>query len=431
MSESERVNVPMKKMESSPHLLLVTHWYEPEAGVPQRRWADLIPRLIAAGIDVSVLAPPPHYPAGKLLSQAADVQTGAVTTGRHGEEIVRVRFRPHTQRLRSRSWDQLVAATDSIARGLRHCRAKQRRPQVVLGTVPAIPSMFAAWVLARLLGARCVIEMRDAWPDLIYSSGLLGRTGPRAWFVQLVHRVVSLLLNRADAIVTTTEAFARVLRSRGAKRVVVIRHSTDFGQVTPAVGPLQNRPLRAVYVGTIGRAQGLDVVVHAARAVVERGHPIEVRLVGAGVEGRALQDLATALGAPVTVEPRIPHEGVAALYAGADTAIVCLRDWLPLEWTVPSKLYEVMASGRYITGCVAGEAAGLILGQGAGSVVPPGDVAALADLWSEWAAAGRVPEPDPKALAWVAANADADALAAEYARLIESLARPAAEDPSR
>ncbi|MEL7976625.1 glycosyltransferase family 4 protein [Isoptericola sp. F-RaC21] len=421
-------------------MLLVTHHYPPEHGAPQRRWDTLTPRLMEAGVDVAVLAPPPHYPSGRLQDAGADYRPGSVSRGRHGERVVRTRFRPHAADLLSRTADQAVAAASAVVLGLRHFRRGAVRPDVVVGTVPGIPSMFAAWLLARLLRARLVIEMRDAWPDLIEPSGVLDArrslasrvlAGARA----LAHRAVTRLQARADAVVTTTETFAQVLLERGVRRVAVVRNGTSFQPLTAAdaegaadvSSPPDDgatppaRPLRVVYAGTVGRAQDLQSVVCAAAQVARRGLPLDVRVVGAGARVPFLEGLAAELEAPVTFVGPVPHDEIRRYYAWADTVVVSLRDWKPLEWTVPSKLYEVMASGAYATACVAGEAAALVQRSGAGSVVPPGDVDALTELWSGWAASGDVPAADPLAAQWVARNADDDTLAARYLDLLRSL----------
>jgi glycosyltransferase involved in cell wall biosynthesis len=274
-----------------------------------------------------------------------------------------------------------------------------------------------------------VVEMRDAWPDLIEPSGIFNASRPvrsrlAAGARTVAHRAVSRLQARADTVVTTTETFAHVLRERGLARVAVVRNGTSFQRLErlPDAGAeRENRPFRAVYAGTIGRAQDLETVVRAATEVLRRGQRIEVHIVGSGSEVPALQRLVTELDAPVRIGGSVPHDDVRRLYEWADTVIVSLRDWQPLEWTVPSKLYEVMASGAYVTACVAGEAADLVLDLGAGAVVPPGDVDALADLWTSLAKSDIAPTASPAAAAWVAENADDDVLADRYVRLVHRL----------
>jgi len=421
-----------RKPSPGHRVLLVTHHYAPETGAPQRRWGALVARFVSAGVDVSVLTPPPHYPSGTLTPGSVDQLPGTVSRGAHGERIIRVQYREHTTSLVSRTADHLVAAASSIDLGLRRLRRRTHRPTVVIGTVPGIPSMFAAWALARIFRAALVVEMRDAWPDLIRPSGIMTgslaqRRPGRAFATTLAHRVITRLQSRADLVVTTTETFADVLRSRGARNVAVVRNGTAFPVVSrPVVVPgtdLEPRPFRVVYAGTLGRSQGLEVAVRAAAVVESRGLPIEVRIVGAGNDAAQLAALARSLGAPVTVGPPIPHTEIEALYEWADTLVVSLRDWEPFQWTVPSKLYEVMASGHHVTACVAGESAELVLALEAGDVVPPGDVEALANLWAGYAESGVAPVASRAASAWVAIHANDDVLAATYLSLLDDLAR--------
>lgn len=408
-------------------ILLVTHHFAPETGAPQRRWGALTGHLVPAGFPVTVLAPPPHYPSGKFTHSSPAFRPGSVATGSNGEKIIRVNFREHSQGLGSRATDQLVAAISSVLRGI---RPSAGRPAVVIATVPGIPSVVAGWALARWHRAKFVVEMRDAWPDLIEPSGILlrrGRSGSlrrrlRDLAARAVHRAVTRIQTRADLVVTTTAAFAEVLRTRGVRAVAVVRNGTAFAPVrgnAPVL--LEGRPLRVVYAGTVGRSQGLEVAVRAAALVQERGHALDVRIVGHGNELAPLRLLAAELGAPVRVEPSVPSTEVRDLYAWADTVVVSLRDWEPFEWTVPSKLYEVMASGVLASASLAGEAANLVTMNGAGAVVRPGDVEGLADLWCGWLSDGVVPAASSDAAAWVAEHASDEVLGRRYAELLDGL----------
>ncbi|WP_165399916.1 glycosyltransferase family 4 protein [Xylanimonas ulmi] len=426
----------------------MTHHFTPEAGAPVRRWEALIERLSPLGFEFGVLAPPPHHASGKLIDPAPQYRPGRVSTGPRGERIVRTCYRAHSTGLLSRTRDQVVAAASAVPLGLRHFRHRSTRPHIVIGTVPGIPSMFAAWALARLLGAKYVVEMRDAWPDLIAPSGMLGtssrlgvRRRLRLFLTRMAHRSITRLQSRADLVVTTTETFGAVLRERGQRSVAVVRNGTKLPMAThefdtpradagasdplcqrPPDRPGVDRPLRALYLGTIGRAQSLDCVVKAAAIVAQRGHKLEVRIVGRGAHTARVRHLARRLEAPVSVETPVPHDEALELYRWADTAVIALHGWGPFEWTIPSKVYEVMARGTTVTAALAGEAADLVRDHGAGVVVEPDNPEALAGLWCSWCEAGAVPPVSPDAARWVEEHATWDVLAEEYARVLGGLA---------
>lgn len=406
------------------HIVLVTHYYAPEVGAPQRRWGALIQRFIAAGHRVTVLAPSPHYPEGYARRLPRSLRPGARGAGPWGEHVIRLRFRPHGPGLRSRVADQLVTALDATVQGLLDLHGR-RRPDVIVATVPGIPSMGAGTVLARALRVPLVVEMRDAWPDLVAPSGMLGtgrrHRGWRARVTRRIHAALTRRQRRAAAVVTTTSAFADVMRQRGVRHVDVIRNGADLEEV-PFLGPrVGDGPLRVVYVGTVGRSQGLHTAVEAAAELARRRVPIELRIVGSGVELERLRHLAFLGGAGVDVRGRVPREEVMDHYRWADTILVSLRDWEPMRWTVPSKLYEAIATGRHVTGVVAGEAAGIIRRSGAGHVTPPEDASALADLWEHLAADRRRLDVGLGGRAWALEHSDDDHLAAHYLHLLEEV----------
>ncbi|RMI12582.1 glycosyltransferase family 4 protein [Cellulomonas triticagri] len=404
------------------HIVLVTHHYLPEVGAPQRRWAALSARFVAAGHRVTVLTPPPHYPEGRAGDLTEDLRVHAVATGPGGERIHRVRFREHGSDLRSRTRDQAVAAAHSVIVGWRRLRGPDQ-PDVVVATAPGIPSLGAGHVLARALGVPLVVEMRDAWPDLIAPSGMWGDARRRGWkrlATRLAHRGVTAMQRQADAVVTTTASFADVLLARRVTSVDVVRNGAPLHE------PLRSAPVpgprfRILYLGTMGRSQGLTTALRAAADLDRRGVPATLRLVGSGHEEPLLRAEARALGAPAEFLGRVARAQVSEHYDWADTVLVSLRAWDPFEWTVPSKLYEAMAAGRHVSASLAGEAAYVVREAGAGDVVRPESPEGLADLWAALAADRRRLDVGDRGRRWVAEHANFDRLAAHYLEVIEGV----------
>lgn len=413
-------------------ILLVTHNYAPEVGAPQHRWNALVERFVAAGHRVAVLAPSPHFPSGRADRGDLSLQPGTVSRGIHGERVHRLRFLEHDGTVGSRGLDQLRSALDAVWVGL-HRFTGRRRPDIVVATAPALPSLGAGYVLAACLRVPLVLEVRDAWPDLLGARHEWDAAAPRgiqpprrltALVSALLRLVITALQRGADGVVTTTDSFAEVLCHRGMSPVRVIRNGCHLRTPSPLPAPdRERRELRVLYLGTIGRAQGLGVAVRAAVLAREAGVPVRLRIVGAGAEGEAVGRLIEELDAPAELLPPVPHPAVLDHYAWADTVLVILRGWAPLRWTVPSKLYEVMGVGRHVSGALAGEAAGIVAGATAGHVVPPGDAGALAALWRRLQEDRALLAIGPAPRAWVAEHADDDTLAARYLQLLGEVLR--------
>lgn len=399
-------------------ILLITHYYAPENGAPQRRWSALVGRLTAMGHSVDVLCPPPHYPHGRLEARhRADYAKGTVNLDEAGARVFRVSFLPHDGRLHTRTLDHLWVALDSVRRARRLIRDGVIAPDVVVATAPALESLIAGRLIARQYGLPLVAEMRDAWPDLVaYTPGLSASSSPVARLKRCIHEFVTRLQRGADAVVTTTATFATVLEARGIQDVTVLRNATEVARYDSLdkTVRLEAQVLRVLYMGTIGRSQGLDKVVEALARLRADGVRVDARIVGQGADVTRLRRLNKRLGAPAVILGQIDGHEVVQQYQWADSTIVSLRSWEPFSWTVPSKLYELLAAGKHISAIVDGEAADIIRETDAGDVVSPGDVSALVTMWRQLGEDRSRLEVSPTGRCWVEEHADYDRIAAEY-----------------
>src|SRR5699024_1073759 len=162
-------------------LLLLTHYYAPEFGAPQRRWSASIGLSISSGHHVTLAAPLPHYLAGRpTRAQRRSHRVGAVERGRHGETVLLSACHPHRADITSRTADHVIAAADAMRRLRRRFSRPGTRPDVIVATAPAIPTLMVGRALSLLWEVPLVVEMRDAWPDLVTHVGPVGAMGPEA-----------------------------------------------------------------------------------------------------------------------------------------------------------------------------------------------------------------------------------------------------------
>ena len=280
--------------------------------------------------------------------------------------------------------DQLVVATCSLAWTL-SAAIGGWRPDVIVATVPGLPSLLAGSAASRVIDRPLVAEFRDAWPDVVtgdMSTQVARQSLPRHLLKAAVFRSVTALQKQAATCITTTEGFATTLKERGIKHVEVISNGAE----TASFMELEHTDrgdgiLRVQYLGTVGRSQGLSVLLDALEELYQRGYreQVKLRIVGSGADLPVLQAEAARRSLDVDFQPPVSRADLQKSYQWADVEIVSLKDTKPFRHTVPSKIFELLSTQRRIIGLVAGEAAMILQRSGVSTVVPPQNAQALAD----------------------------------------------------
>lgn len=387
-------------------VLVISQYWLPENGVPQRRWAWLTSILRSEGHSVYVVAPVPKSysrsaAAEGVLSRVKSIWRVTKEEGTNGETIFRTGRLPGGSSLTSRILGQAAIAvgmTLGVLAGPPEIR--KLNPTVVVGTVPAIPVAMVTKLVARKFKIPYIIDLRDAWPDLLKDANSWNEStgrksirerlfskGPLQMLIWITERSLNRIISQASSLIVTSDWFRRELlanpkRGLQNKEIAVIRNV--FPPEISAVkrgsrGP--RKSLNVIYAGTLGRAQNLSNALLAAQYAADHGAVINLRFVGAGAAGENLEKLAKQLTVNVEIVSRHPASELSSHYNWADTALVHLTNWQALENAVPSKTFELMSLGIHITGVVAGEAAELIKRLNAGVVVPLEDYRALGETW--------------------------------------------------
>jgi glycosyltransferase involved in cell wall biosynthesis len=321
----------------------------------------------------------------ELHRQGVDV---VVATLRPGEAVsdgtipIVVAREPHDGRLRlvadHARW--LLRRPDRYLRFLLTVRALgDERREILWRRLPRV---------ARVLGDRGVdrLHAHFAWGGAALAVALSALTGWR--WAMTVHardiftdrRNLDLKLTRADLLVTVCDYNVQFLREQlGVARPVA---KVVCGVEVPANSAADHaRTVDVVCVARLVEKKGVDVLVRAAAALLAERPELSVRIIGGGPLGDELRGLAGELGAErsVTFVGALPHD--AALREIASARVFCLPARMAADGDVdsmPLVVKEAMARGVAVVASDAGGVAEM-LADGAGVLVPPDSVDALAD----------------------------------------------------
>jgi colanic acid biosynthesis glycosyl transferase WcaI len=250
------------------------------------------------------------------------------------------------------------------------------RPQIVFSIVPTLFCAPQALFIARCLGIPAWLHVQDLELNAAFELNDLhvgiGRRGAFA--------LEELLLRRFDAVSTISRPMLDRLIQKGVERqrCVLFPNWVDVDSIYPLSMPspfrtqleIDSKTTVALYSGSMGRKQGIDLVVEVARKLSAKTDVVFV-LCGDGSERQRIAEQAHDL-ANVRFLPVQPVERLNELLNLADIHLLPQRLDVA-DLVMPSKLTGMFASGRPVitTACPGTELATVV--SSCGMVVPPGD----------------------------------------------------------
>jgi glycosyltransferase involved in cell wall biosynthesis len=393
-------------------VLLVSQYFAPEVGATQNRMQAFADAIRDAGHEVTVICEQPNHPAGVFHEGY-----GRLPLRRERGDRLTVNRLWVVTSPRKTTWRRLLFY-GTFAAGAFALTAATPSYDIVLATSPPLPGALGAALAARLRRVPLVLDVRDLWPAAAEALGeLSSRRALRAF-----ERAERWLYRSSAAVTATTRPFCHHIDAVAGREVAthIPNGALDALVALPERPPPAECVFRIGYFGNFGIAQGLGVVIDAAKELADR--PIEFLLMGAGPVEAELRARIDELGLTnVVMAPMVETASVGELLLSCHALLVPLRDHPLLEDFIPSKLYDAMAVGRPAIVAARGEAADFVTEHRFGVVIGPEDGAALARVARQLAMdpgyAARLGAAGKAACAAYARSAQA----ATLCRLLESL----------
>ena len=268
---------------------------------------------------------------------------------------------------------------------------KLSKPDVVYATSTPLMIGYAGRDLGQHFGVPFVFEIRDVWPQALINTGTL--KNPLAiWWLRRMERK---LYHAAQHIIALSPGMKAGVMKGGvpADRITVITNGTDLDLFRPDLDGSAARErlelgdkFAAIYFGAMGRANGLEYVVEAARLLRDRGND-QIRLVlhGSGGQREALKELVRQYGLDnVIFSDSVPDKAaVAELVAGCNACMTIYAATKTEQSWSPNKMFDAMAAGRPVLINVPGWLRETVEQNQCGRYVDPDNPAALADVLEE------------------------------------------------
>lgn len=333
--------------------------------------------LAERGHEVRVVAGKPYYPAWKIMDGHA-----AWGWSKKLENGVRVTRVPHyiprepsgIKRLLHHFSFALSSFLPALWSGLTW------RPDVVFTVAPSLIAAPVGKLAALFGGAKSWLHVQDFEVEAAFATGLL-RDGNATG--RLARNFENSVLKLFDTVSTISPQMRRKLAEKGVgqKRIVEFRNWTDIDSIQPMTEPSPYRaewnistPHVALYSGNIANKQGIEIVVEAAEMLKDR-NDLTFVVCGEGPNRKRLERQAKGL-TNIQFHDLQPKQRLNELM-GLATIHLLPQKMNAADLVLPSKLTNMLASGRPV---VATAADGTGLAEEVvrrGLVTPPGDVKAF------------------------------------------------------
>jgi colanic acid biosynthesis glycosyl transferase WcaI len=239
---------------------------------------------------------------------------------------------------------------------------------------------------------RCplILNVQDLPLDAATSLGMV-RPG---WFSRFVSALERWVYRSADLVASLSEGMLESLAAKGVRqdKLALVPNWIELADDRPTPGkfraahPAAQRKFLIAYAGNLGVKQGVDCLLHLAKAVEQDGR-FHFFLIGDGADKPRLLGIAEELSLPnTTFLPLLGPEDYRAMLADVDVVFVSQKRGAGDNF-FPSKLLGVMNQSKalLVAADPGSELARSVWKWECGRVAEPDDVAALTSHLEELA----------------------------------------------
>jgi glycosyltransferase involved in cell wall biosynthesis len=345
-------------------ILFLTQYFPPEVGAPQNRLFELAIHLQKKEAEITVLTAMPNYPQMKV----------------HEEYKRKCRYYEEMNGLKVyRSWIFVSQKRSIFFRLLNYFSFvwssfwagwfRLGKFDYIFCESPPLFLGISAYLLKKLKGAKLIFNVSDLWPESAEKLGLVTNKA----FLKISTKLEEFLYKKSFLVTGQTQGIVKNISRRFPdKKVYWLPNGVDVDYYNPDSIQTKwreqnNFPVDdfiLIYAGIIGHAQGLEVILHAAK-LLKNKKDIKFIILGSGPEKEKLINLKIEMNLDnVLFLETVPKKDTSSIIKAVDVSIIPLRKIDLFKGAIPSKIFESLAMKKPVLLGVEGEAKELFIDQG-------------------------------------------------------------------
>lgn len=233
---------------------------------------------------------------------------------------------------------------------------------------------------------KVIYNLQDIFPDSLVTSGICRKD---SFLMKIGRKMETFTYQNVDVIITITDDMKEnvVQKNVNPEKVKVVRNWIDTERVIPIAKKentlfdefgLERDKFYVVYAGNLGKVQGVDVVIDAAKRLIGY-EDIHFVIIGNGSEEENIKRKKQGLN-NVSIFPLQSQNRVSEVYSLGNVSIVSCRPGTGGSG-MPSKTWTIMATGTPIIASfdLGGEMEKIITDAKCGYCVQAGNAEKLAE----------------------------------------------------
>ncbi|MBL4879752.1 MAG: glycosyltransferase family 4 protein [Oleispira sp.] len=341
-------------------ILIVSNYLYPETGAASNRITQMAEAL-SKNFEVSVVTALPNYPTGKVFLE----YKGRFFMKEKIKNFDVRRYRTYN----SNSKNAIKRMASMLSLGFMMLfeikyLVRERYDIVIVQNSPLLVSSFAILYTKMFSNSKIVLNVSDLWPLSALELGAI----KKGRFYNFLERIEKFNYTRSGLIIgQSNEIIGYVKNLAQTKQFFLYRNIPRIDENTKKKHA-KNKPVRIVYAGLLGVAQG---VLDVCKKINFKELDVEFHIYGMGNELNNILKYLNYSDCNIYYKGSVSSNEIKNVLVEYDFSIVPLKN--RIYGAVPSKIFELTLLNIPIIFCGGGEGAQIVRKHKIGFVSDPGD----------------------------------------------------------
>jgi len=346
-------------------IFIITNYYPPEIGAAANRIYQLAEGLKKLNYSVSIVAPLPNYPRGKIFKNYKN--KFKTVTDENGITVYRLWLLPSNSKNKIRRFLAMLSYSFSLIWFFVFFKI----PRIVIIQSPPLLVAFTSVCFLRSKQRKLILNVSDLWPLAGLKLGVLKKN----IVLKFLERIEHFNYKNASSILgQSNEILEHVSSDFPNKKVFLYRNYPNLSKDTSFIPTVASEKIKLVYAGLLGIAQGVFQLCKELDYT-----NLEFHIYGSGPEQYLIEHyIECNKHLPIVFHGELKREKLLDEIVTYNLAIIPLID--RIFGSVPSKIFEYATLGLPILYFGGGEGEIIVEKYRLGWVSQPGDYKALNNL---------------------------------------------------